>query len=200
MVENENFLKFSNMVQNTWLKYLASLVTVGVAKYFTICAICQRFVFRGKHLTFLIISILSIWGVSNFIPLSFLYFPAWYAYLIYIVYSCVYQNEWKKLFGFMAIGFEFAFSTISMLTRSISLQVISEYLIAYILSIDVYIMIILYYLYTNLIKLNKENEMIVIGSGWLGKEEAQKNGYTAWKRFWHNVGYALSFKWLKKSK
>lgn len=41
---------------------------------------------------------------------------------------------------------------------------------------------------------------LVIGRGWLGKEDAQAKGYNAWKRFWHNVGYALSFKWAKKSK
>lgn len=39
-----------------------------------------------------------------------------------------------------------------------------------------------------------------IGHGLLGKEEAQKNGYTAWKRLWHNVGYVVTFKWLKKKK
>lgn len=35
------------------------------------------------------------------------------------------------------------------------------------------------------------------GSGWLGKEEAQKNGYNAWKRFWRNVWYVVSFGWAR---
>lgn len=42
--------------------------------------------------------------------------------------------------------------------------------------------------------------MILLGGGWLGKEEAQQNGYNAWKRFWHNVGYVVTFKWAKKRK
>lgn len=41
---------------------------------------------------------------------------------------------------------------------------------------------------------------LLLGRGWLGKEDAQKNGYSAWKRFWHNVGYAVTFGWLRKSK
>lgn len=36
------------------------------------------------------------------------------------------------------------------------------------------------------------------GKGWLSKAEAQETGYNAWKRFWYNVGYAVTFKWLKK--
>ena len=39
---------------------------------------------------------------------------------------------------------------------------------------------------------------ILWGKGWLSKESAQKQGYNAWKRFWHNVGYVVTLKWLKK--
>ena len=38
------------------------------------------------------------------------------------------------------------------------------------------------------------------GFGLLGKEEAQKNGYNALKRFWHNFAYVVTFRWLKKKK
>ena len=37
-----------------------------------------------------------------------------------------------------------------------------------------------------------------IGHGWLSKDDAQEKGYDSWCRFWHNVGYALSFKWARK--
>lgn len=42
--------------------------------------------------------------------------------------------------------------------------------------------------------------MILLGKGWLSKTEAQENGYNSWKRFWHNVGYAVTFKWARKKK
>lgn len=41
---------------------------------------------------------------------------------------------------------------------------------------------------------------IIIGWGLLSKEDAQAKGYSSWKRFWHNAGYVLSFKWAKKAK
>lgn len=41
---------------------------------------------------------------------------------------------------------------------------------------------------------------ILLGRGWLGKEEAQAKGYNAWKRGWHNLGYIFTFKWARKSK
>lgn len=42
--------------------------------------------------------------------------------------------------------------------------------------------------------------MIIWGTGWMSKKSAQTKGYNAWKRFWHNVWYVVSFKWLKKNK
>lgn len=44
--------------------------------------------------------------------------------------------------------------------------------------------------------------MIVWGWGWLSKSTALKNGVNGWKRFWHNVWYIVSFRWLwgKKNK
>jgi hypothetical protein len=41
---------------------------------------------------------------------------------------------------------------------------------------------------------------LLTGLGWLGKEDAQVKGYNAWKRFWHNFAYVVTFKWAKKKK
>jgi hypothetical protein len=38
---------------------------------------------------------------------------------------------------------------------------------------------------------------LLLGWGWLGKVEAQQKGYNAWKRFWHNFAYVVTFKWAK---
>jgi hypothetical protein len=68
VVENKNFIKFSNIVQNTWVKYLVSLFTIAVAKYLTFGAICQKFYFKGKQ---------AVWGF-------FLYFHFYFFCLLYI--------------------------------------------------------------------------------------------------------------------
>lgn len=156
MVENENFIKLSNTVPNTWLKYLVSFFTIFLAKYFTFGAICQKFVFKKKDALIIVTLIISIWAVSNFVPLGIIAFPSWYAYIVYLGIGVFYQCGRKKLFGIVAIMLEFLFSTISLLTRNIPLHIMDNYLIVAILIIDVYIMIGLYYLYSNLIRLRKE--------------------------------------------
>jgi hypothetical protein len=40
--------------------------------------------------------------------------------------------------------------------------------------------------------------MLLWGSGWLAKEEAQAAGYNSFKRFCHNFKYVVTFKWAKK--
>ena len=152
MVENENFIKFSDMVQNTWLKHLVSLFTVAFSNYFLLCAIDEKFTFKGKELAMVIAIIISMWFVVNFVQaISF-----WYGYTIIIVFSVIRQQGYKKLYGLLAFALSLIFSTISMLTRSVELQVMTDYLITAILIIDMNIMIVLYYLYTNLINLKKE--------------------------------------------
>ena len=155
-VNNENFIKFSELVETTWLKYLVSFFTIAVAKYLTFGAICQKFVFKGKQLIFVIFGIVSIWAVSNFVPLGKLQFPAWYAYVVFIAAGIIYQKGWKKTFGVLAILFETLFSIISAITRNLPVYVMSNYLITAIFIFDLYLMLGLYYLYSNLIRLKGE--------------------------------------------
>lgn len=198
MVENENFIKFSDLVQNTWLKYVVSFITISISKYFTFGAICQKFYFKNKQLAFVVLAIISIWAVSNFMPMGKLLFPSWYGYIIYILLGIVYQKGWKRTYGAWAIIFETIFTIVSALVRNIKVEILSNYLVVSILIIDVYIMIILYYLYTNLSKLQGDKFMILLGTGILSKEDAQKRGYSNFKRFCHNARYIASFKWAKK--
>lgn len=155
MVENENFLKFSELVQNSWLKHLVSLITIFVANYFVFGAISEKFYFRGKLLWIVLGLIFSIWLVSNFV--NFANIKVWYGYIVLITYSCLYQKGIKKIYGLLAIILELVFTVISMLVRNIEVEIMSNYLIGFILSIDVYIMFALYFLYINLKQTIKEN-------------------------------------------
>lgn len=155
MVENENFLKFSQAVQNTWLKYLVSFITTMFGNIIMFGAISQKFFFKGKELLFTIIAITSIWFVSNFIPLSFISLPFWYGYFVIIVYGIIKQKGWRRIYGVFAIFLQFAFTSLSMIVRNVNLNVVTDYLMIMILLIDMYIMYILYYLYSNLLRLRK---------------------------------------------
>lgn len=153
-VKNENFVRFSEIVQNTWVKYLISFITIALSNYMTLGAVCQKLYFRGKQLIVVCFSIISMWIVANFIEIDFL--KMWYGYFIIFVIGAVYQIKWKKLYGLLAIFFDLAFTIISMSIRNIELIVSTNYLIMFISLIDMYIMTALYYLYSNLIKMKKE--------------------------------------------
>lgn len=198
IVNNDNFIEFSDLVQNTWLKYLVSFFTITISNYFIICAVCQKFVFKGKAQLIVFAAIISMWAVSNFVPIEILYIPYYYGYIVIFAFGLYFNKGINKLAGILAVLFEFVFTSVSMIIRNIPLHIMDNYLIVSILMIDVYIMIGLYYLYSNLIRLERGNDMILLGHGWLSKETAQVQGYNSWKRFCHNVGYAFSFKWAKK--
>lgn len=154
VVQNENFIAFSDLVQNTWLKYLVSFITIAVAKYLTFGAICQEFTFKGKQLLFVIISIIFVWYCANFSNNEFIIMYG--GYITFVLASAIYQKRWKKLLGFLAIALEIVFALVSMITRNLPIEVMSNYLVTAIFIFDLYLMTALYYLYSNLIKMKKE--------------------------------------------
>ena len=154
MVENENFVKFSNTVQNTWLIYLSTLITTIIANHFTFCSISEKFALKGKELIFVIFATITSWVTVNFINIEIL--KMWYGYIIIIIYAIIFQKSWKKLYGILALILETVFLAISMITRNVELQYVDNLMMTYILSIDFYIMYAIYYLHLNLIRIKKE--------------------------------------------
>lgn len=154
MVENENFLKFSDLVQHTWVKYLYSLISMSVSNYLIFGAVLQKFVFKGKELIYVFFSVLSMWAVVNFVNVPIL--TMIYGYLPIIVSGFLFHSGKKKILGILAIILELLFSTISILVRNIDMVISSNYLISIIMSIDMYLMALIYYMYSNFIRLKKE--------------------------------------------
>lgn len=154
-VQNENFLRFSEKVETTWLKYLVSFVTIALSNYMTLGAVCQKLYFRGKQSIVVWLSIISMLVVANFIEIDFL--KMWYGYILTFLIPLFYQVRYRKLLGLLAVVFDLGFSIISMFVRNIPFVVSSNYMISMIMSIDIYLMICLYYLYSNLINMKRRN-------------------------------------------
>lgn len=154
MVENENFVKFSDIVQNTWLLYLSNFITTFIANYFSFCAMLEKFKPNKLHIILILISTISMWAVANFVTIEFV--RMYFGYLIIVLYAFIFQKKWKKAYGLLVLVLETLFIGISMVTRNIELNILFDYLTFLILSIDLYIMYALYYLYVNLIRLKKE--------------------------------------------
>jgi hypothetical protein len=153
IVENENFIRFSDKVQNTWLKYLVSFITIFVSYYLMFGAVAQNIRLKGSKLVFYISSALLTWVTVNFVNIFL--FEMFSGYVLIFIFGFIYQEKFKKMFGVLAIILDFLFSTISMLVRSIELSMITDYLILLIGCIDFYIMYGLYFLYANLSNLKK---------------------------------------------
>ncbi len=154
VVNNQNFIAFSNTVQNTWLKYLVSFITISLVNHFRFCVIGQSFYIKGKTIMFVFLSSVTMWFVSNFVTIDII--QMLYGYLLVVLYGAITQKSYKRLLGLICVALEFGFSTVSMLIRNVSLVVSSDYILSLILSVDVYLMYALYYLYINLIRIKKE--------------------------------------------
>ena len=154
IVGNDNFIKFSNLAQSGILRYVLSLITISISNYLFIGAITQQFSFKGKNLYVVIFCIVSMWFITNFVEVPII--KMFYGYAIFVIIGIVSQQGYKRLFGLLAIVSELTFTILSLLIRNMSIDVQSNYMMTVILSIDVYIMVALYYLYSNLIKLRKD--------------------------------------------
>lgn len=154
LVENENFVSFCKYAENSWIEHFINWITICLFNVFMYGAVTQKFYFKDKQLVVISLITISIWAM-RFIP-NVLNFHFWYGYLIIIIYSFIVQKGKKKLFGIFATFLDLVFSTISLLTRNVQLELADNFLIGNILFIDMYLMYFLYYLYSNLIRLKKE--------------------------------------------
>ena len=154
MVENENFIKFCEYAENSWIKHFINICTISIFVFLMFGAVSQQFYFKGRHLAIIILFIVLIWGI-RFIP-NYFSIHFWFGYFAVISYGILVQKGKKKLFGFLAMILDFAFSAISFLTRNLPIELANNFLIGNILLIDMYIMYFLYYMHLNLIRLKKE--------------------------------------------
>lgn len=155
LVENENFVKFSELVQSTWLKNFFSLITTFIGNFLIFSAISQKIKYNLKDTIIISLLIISMWFVVNFVP-DFLGLSFWYGYFLILIFSFLYQKGNKRFLGFLAIILDIVFCTISMLIRNQNLNIMSNYMLTVIMSIDLYIMYALYCFYSILYKLKKE--------------------------------------------
>lgn len=154
MVENENFIKFCEYAESSWIKHLINFFTIAFYVILMFGAVSQKFFFKDKHLFAILLIIVSIWSI-RFVP-NLLNIHFWFGYSIVVIYGIIVQKGIKKTFGIISVILDFVFSTISILTRNIPLEITRNFLVGNILLIDMYLMYALYYLYSNLIKMKKE--------------------------------------------
>ena len=153
MCENENFIKVCEYADNHWWAYyLLGLSYAYISNRFAILAMCGKWKF--SKIEFVIYSITTLVGcaVKLLSPILGMIFDIWYI----VIMPCVFTLKTPKRHVWVIIGnvLMLVFQMISMFIKNLGLQVVSinGTLIGMIYSIDVTLMFVLYYLYSNFSK------------------------------------------------
>ena len=152
MCENENFIKVCEYADNHfWARYLICFVYAFASNYFYVLAVCEKSKFpKWQFIIFLITVILAtlIKLLSSTIGLIF---DIWQLLIMPSIFTIKEtKKHWNVVIGIALI---FAFQVISMFAKNLEFVIMGDnVLIGAIFSIDVFLMIMLYYAYMNVRK------------------------------------------------
>lgn len=167
--------KFANICayvdKAVWIQYIIGCISTFLLHSMYLLAISKKLWFSKKDLLFVVPSILIGVGLRLINNIVGYFVDVWQYFVLPIfIENKFHKNVYARR---IALGFvlTFIFQVISLLVKNIGLKIITNgsFLIASIYAIDVFIMSLLYYLYSNV----KENNMGLF-MGWLwGKNEKQ---------------------------
>ena len=151
--ENDNFIKVCEYADNhLWAYYSIGLIYSYIGNYFLILAMCGKWKFSKVEFIIFSITVALVCGIKLFNSTLGLIFDVWQV----IIMPCLFSIKTPKRHLAVLLGnaLLFLFQAISMLTRNLSFNIVTEneFLIGAIYSIDITLMIILYYLYSNFSK------------------------------------------------
>lgn len=157
--KNDTFNTVCTYADNhLWANYLISAVYCFVSLYFFTLAILQERKFELWQLSIVIITVLVGTAVKIWNAKVGLVFDVWQFIGMPILFlGKQWKSYWKILVANVLL---IVFQLISMIAKNIDISTPlgESVLIGTIFSIDVLIMIILYYAFVNVIKVNKENK------------------------------------------
>lgn len=148
--ENENFIKLCDIAENNKIVYfLISTLYCYVSNYFLILAICGKCRFSKVELIVYSITVLLVCGIKLLSPYIGVIFDIWQV----IVMPCLFTLKNTKRHFYVILGnlLVLIFQSTSLFVKNLSFEIVTEngLLIGIIYSIDVTIMYVLYYLYSN---------------------------------------------------
>jgi hypothetical protein len=158
MCSNENFIKVCEYADNhLWAYYLLALSYAYLTNCFAILAMCGKWKFSKIEFTIYSITTVVGCGVKLFSPLLGVIFDIWNI----VIMPCTFTLKTPKRHIWVLVGniLLIAFQMISLFVKNLSFEIVTNngLLIGIIYSIDVALMTLLYYLYTNFLVQRKEN-------------------------------------------
>ena len=157
MCQNENFMAVCNYADtHLWLNYLMSAVYCFISLYFFTLAILQQIKYTKWQLVTVILTVLI--GTALKMQMSFIsvIFDIWQVIIMPIIFLIPkYKQIWRVILAnILLIVFQLA----SMYIKNCYTEMMyNSMLFGAIYSLDVLIMVILYYAYTNTLRKEKEN-------------------------------------------
>ena len=147
---NEKFIKVCEYADNhLWAYYLINILNGFVLAYFFTLAVCQKLKFQRHELITFSITIVVGMFIKRYSPILGFVFDIWQG----IVMPCVFtirtpKKHWNVIFGNILV---MIFQLVSMFVKNIGIKIMTgeSVLVTIIFSLDVFIMVILYYLYSN---------------------------------------------------
>lgn len=187
---NEKFVEFCSYVDNhLWTKIIVGLFSSTITMSFYLLAIAKRRRFDTKEFVIFIVIIAICVSTRLLLDYTNEYIDKFVSWTIdifqfFILPFLIKHNilkEWYVRRIFIAFVLNLLFQVISMITKNISLGFItSDFLTAIIAIIDLYIMLCLYYLYSNVKKGTRRKTKMGLFFDWLfGKSEAQLSNMKA---------------------
>lgn len=159
MCQNENFIKVCEYADNHfWAYYLINALYCFVSLYFFTLAICGKKSFRKWELIVVIATVIVGTLLKYFNQYVGLVFDVWQ----FIIMPCVFtlDNKRRHIYVIPANILLFVFQAISMFVKNIEFGILTDkgLLISMIYSIDVLLMVLLYYGYSNVILMKGESK------------------------------------------
>ena len=154
MCNNENFIKVCTYADNHfWAKYIISTINTTVSVLLYTLAICGKTKLTKRESIILIATALLNSIIKNFSMILGLLFDLWQTVIMQAVFTIKTPRKHYKII--LSNLLLVLFQAVSMFVRNLGFQVLNEadgILISFIYSIDVTIMLVLYYLYSNIKK------------------------------------------------
>jgi hypothetical protein len=152
MCENENFIKVCEYADNHfWAKYLICFAYALASDYFYVLAVCEKLAFTKRQFIIFLLTVIVATLIKLINSTIGLIFEIWQ----FVIMPCIFtikepKKHWNSVIGVFLV---FIFQVISMFAKNVEFAIMGDsVLVGAIFSIDVFLMIVLYYGYMNVRK------------------------------------------------
>ena len=157
MCNDENFIKVCEYADShVWADFVLSSLYCFVSMYFLVLAMCGKYKYERWQLIVLIVTVLVGTIVKIYNNILGVVFDVWQGIIMPCLFTLKSPNRHK--FVILGNGLLLVFQMVSIFVKDIDYIIVTDYglLTGIIYSLDVLLMIFIYYLYSNVLAQRKE--------------------------------------------